>query len=254
VIFLTHESKLENLRSNIGRARILLWDIDGTLMRSTRQGAYKEYFAPALEKVYGTAGSLDSLQVSGMTDTQIAYEALRGEGFSVGDIFAKVDDLLDVFHQEMSRVIARADNPYGVFPGAREILSAVHEHPLMLNSLLTGNLSCAAEIKLRYVDLWQFFEFVPHAFGEISHERGDLAKEAGKRIGEFLQADLHPRQFIVIGDTPNDIACARAFGARAVAVATGRSHPPEILAKYEPDVLLESLAETEKVIEILENV
>ena len=247
-------SKLQNLRSNVKDARILLWDIDGTLMRSTRNGAYKEYFAPALLRVYGSAGNLEDMQVSGMTDTQIAYEALRGEGFSVADIFARIDTLLEVFHDEMSRVIARTDNPYGVFPGVREILAAVHEHPLMLNSLLTGNLSCAAEIKLRHVDLWQYFEFVPHAFGEISHERAVLAKEAGKRIGEFLEAEVRPEQFIVIGDTPNDIACARAFGARVIGVATGRSHPPEILTKYEPDILLTDLTDTAKVIRILETI
>jgi phosphoglycolate phosphatase len=245
-------SKIQNLRSNSKNARVLLWDIDGTLMRSMRNGAYKEYFAPALKRVYGSAGDLDTMQVSGMTDTQIAYEALRGEGFSVADIFAKVDTLLEVFHEEMSRVIARADNPYSVFPGVREILAAAYDHPLMLNSLLTGNLSCAAEIKLRHVDLWQYFEFVPHAFGEISHDRRELAKEAGKRINEFLRAELKPEQFIVIGDTPNDIACARAFGAKAVGVATGRSHPPEKLAIFEPDVLLTDLTDTASIMQIFE--
>ena len=245
-------SNIQNLRSKIKDARILLWDIDGTLMTSTRVGAYKEYFSAALKRVYGSAGDLDSVLASGMTDTQIAYEALRGEGFSVADIFARIDLLLEVFNEEMLRAIARADNPYDVFPGVREALAAVHEHPLLLNSLLTGNLSCAAEIKLRYVDLWRYFEFVPHAFGEISHDRRDLAKEAGKRISEFLQAELRPEQFIVIGDTPNDIACARAFGAKAVAVATGRNHPVSELAKYAPDVLLTDLTDTKELLQIFE--
>jgi phosphoglycolate phosphatase-like HAD superfamily hydrolase len=244
------QSKITKLKSKIRDARILLWDIDGTLMRSNRTGAYKEYFIPALERVYGSAGRLAEMQVSGMTDTQISYEALQDEGFTVEDIFAKVDELKSVFHEEMSRVVARADNPYGVFPGVREALTAAHEHPLLLNSLLTGNLSCAAEIKLRNVNLWKYFEFVPHAFGEISHDRRELAREAGKRINEFLGVEVKPEQFIVIGDTPNDIDCARAFGARAIALATGRNHSAEELLQHKPDALLNDLADTEELIKI----
>lgn len=247
------QSKIQNLKSQIGEARFLLWDIDGTLMRSTRPGAYKEYFGASLKRVYGSAGDLDNVSASGMTDTQIAYEALRGEGFSVDDIFARIDELLQVFGEEMSRVIARDDNPYAILPGVREALRATHDHPQFLNSLLTGNLSCAAESKLRHTGLWKYFEFVPHAFGEISHDRRELARVVGARISEFLQAELKPEQFIVIGDTPNDIACARAFGAKAVAVATGRNKPAEELAAYKPDVLLKDLTGTKELLSILEN-
>lgn len=249
-----HRSKITNLKSKIEDVRIILWDIDGTLMRSNRTGAYKEYFIPALERVYGSAGKLDTMSVSGMTDTQISYEALRDEGFTVEDIFAKKDELLAVFHEEMSRVLSRADNPYGVFPGVREALAATHDHPLMLNSLLTGNLSCAAEMKLRNVDLWKYFEFVPHAFGEISHSRRELAFAAGRQINEFLEAEIKSEQFIVIGDTPNDIDCARAYGAKAIAVGTGRNHSSEELATYNPDLVLDDLTDTGEVIKIFETI
>jgi phosphoglycolate phosphatase-like HAD superfamily hydrolase len=247
-------SKIQNLRSKISDARILLWDIDGTMTFSTRPGTYKEYFRAALERVYGSAGDIDNVPASGMTDTQITYEALRGEGFTVTDIFARLDDLLKVFHEEMSRVVASSDDPYGVFPGVREALAAAHDHPLLLNSLLTGNLSCAAEIKLRHVDLWKYFEFVPHTFGEISHDRRDLAHEAGKRINEFLGAEVKPAQFIVIGDTPNDIDCARAFGARSVAIATGRNHSAEELSSHKPDLVLNDLTDTKEVIRVFETI
>ena len=150
----------------------------------------------------------------------------------------------------MSRVVSQKNNPYKIFKGVREILDRTHEHQTFINSLLTGNLSVAAEIKLRYVDLWNYFENVPNAFGEISHERSQLAHEAGKLYNEFLKTEINPEQFIIIGDTPNDIACARAFGAKCVAVATGKNHPKEELAEYKPDVLLENLENTEKVFEI----
>jgi phosphoglycolate phosphatase len=224
--------------------KILLWDIDGTLMYSNRPGAYKEYFIPTLEKVYGKAGNLEKMQVSGMTDPQIAFESLRHEGFQPSDIFAKIDEFVEVLGAEMSRSISASDNPYGLFNGVREILSAADSEFNFVNSLLTGNLSVSAEIKLRHVNIWHFFEGKPHSFGEISHQRNDLAWAAGKKFNEFYQTDLKPEQFIIIGDTPNDIACARSFGAKAVAVATGRSHSADELAGHCPDLLLEDLSET----------
>ena len=103
------------------------------------------------------------------------------------------------------------------------------------------------------MNLWDYFTGTPHSFGEISHQRSDLAKFAEKQFCEFYQTELKPEQFIVIGDTPNDIACARAFGAKAVAVGTGRIHSTEELAKHNPDILLEDLRNTDKVLQILTN-
>lgn len=230
--------------------RILLWDIDGTLMHSNRSGAYKDYFIPTLEKIYGTAGRLAEMTVSGMTDTQIAYESLKDEGFEVADIFTKLDEFIEVLGKEMRRVIAQFENPYGVFDGVREILAETKNNPIFVNSLLTGNLSTVAEAKLQNVKLWHYFENQPKAFGEISHQRADLAKFVGKEFNHFFQTELNPEQFIIIGDTPNDIACARAFGAKAVAIGTGRNHSTEELAKHNPDILLENLTNTQEVIKI----
>jgi hypothetical protein len=173
---LNKQSQIPNPKLQIENLRILLWDIDGTLMHSTRTGAYKEYFIPTLEKVYGTAGNLPKMQVSGMTDTQIAYESLREEGFEVSDIFAKVDKFIEVLGLEMKRAISQFDNSYGVFSGVREVLNETAANPVFVNSLLTGNLSTVAEAKLRYVDLWHYFAGKPHAFGEISHQRSELSK------------------------------------------------------------------------------
>jgi phosphoglycolate phosphatase len=236
------------------KARILLWDIDGTLMRSTVQGGYKNYFTATMRQVYGSAGNLDDLMPSGMTDTQIMYEALRGEGFAPEQIFARKAELLRVFGTEMKKVLAENGEPYETLPGVREILAETSKSPRFINALLTGNLSVAAEIKLESVGLWHYFAGAPNAFGEISHNRNDLAIEAGKLFNARYEFDFEPAQFIVIGDTPNDIACARAFGAKAVAVATGRGQSSEKLLEHNPDVLLDDLSDTQKVLRILETV
>lgn len=245
-----HDSKPHISLSEI---RILLWDIDGTLMRSTVQGGYRKYFTATMQRVFGHAGNLDEITPSGMTDTQIMFEALRGEGFTPEQIFERKAELLQVFQSEMKKVLAENGEPYETLQGVHQILAETDKNPRFINALLTGNLSVAAEIKLSTVGLWRYFENAPNAFGEISHNRSDLAVEAGKLFNSRYDFEFSPQQFIVIGDTPNDIACARAFGAKVLAVATGRGLSSESLAENNPDVLLEDLSDTKKVLQILEN-
>lgn len=233
--------------------RILLWDIDGTLMRSTVQGGYKKYFTATMEKVFGNAGRLDDLIPSGMTDTQIMFEALRHANFTPERIFERKAEILEVFQTEMKAVLAADGEPYEVLPGVHEILAETDKNPLFINALLTGNLSVAAQIKLETVGLWHYFAGAPNAFGEISHNRRDLAVEAGKLFNQRYEFDFAPPQFIVIGDTPNDIDCARTFGAKVVAVETGRGQSREQLRQNDPDYLLEDLSDTNKVLEILQS-
>lgn len=232
---------------------ILLWDIDGTLMRSTVQGGYIKYFSATMRKVFGSAGRLAEILPSGMTDTQIMYEALRDENFTPERIFERKDELLKVFQAEMKIVLDAAGEPYETLGGVREILTETAKNPLFVNALLTGNLSVAAQTKLEAVGLWHYFADSPNAFGEISHIRRELAREAGKLFNEKYGYNFNPEQFIIIGDTPNDIDCARAFGAKVVAVATGRNQARETLRAHAPDVLLEDLTDTAEVVRILSN-
>ncbi len=102
--------------------------------------------------------------------------------------------------------------------------------------------------------MWKYFENAPNIFGEVSHDRRELGLAAVETVGKFLHAPLKSEQFIVVGDTPNDIAAARALEARMVSVATGKNHPREELAKYEPDALLDDLSDTREVLRVLETI
>src|SRR5918911_2675479 len=104
--------------------RILLWDIDGTLMRSARRDAFKDYTVPMLERVFGTAGRLPEMSVSGMTDLQIVAEALRDEGFTHEHIRERLDDLRLRYMQEMERATNGDRDFFTLLPGAREVLEA----------------------------------------------------------------------------------------------------------------------------------
>lgn len=231
--------------------RILLWDIDGTLMTSTIPGAYKRYFMPSLEKVFGTSGSLEEMTVSGMTDFQIAFEALQKAGFTVEQIRAKIPQMLEIFPVEMNRVLD-GQNSHNLLGGVKEILAATKANPRYINGLLTGNLTPAAKIKLAKVGIEDEFDFEISAFGEISHSRNDLPFEAIKKARKKFNYEFLPSQFIIIGDTPNDIICARNCGAKVIAVATGRGQTMENLAEYKPDYLFKDFSDTKKVLEALE--
>ena len=231
--------------------RILLWDLDGTLVRGRRFGAFKDYTVPMLEKVFGTSGCLPGLVVSGMTDLQIVEEALRGQGITRDHITSRLEELRRCYIDEMKRACGNGEQIIEAMPGARAVLEMLNLLPRYSSALLTGNIEPAAHLKLELTGLAEFFS-LPGAFGDESFDRRDLPAIASRRINEHLGASLRPEQFIVIGDTPNDIACARHFGARVVSVATGRIHSADVLREQEPDALLSDLLDAELVIQTLE--
>ena len=231
--------------------RILLWDIDGTLMRSVRTGAYKEYTIPVLEEIFGTSGRLAEMRVSGMTDLQIIFEALAEAGVSQEQIVAEIDRLTRRLTEEARRVTGNGVQFFQLLPGVRETLQALDQHPRYESGLLTGNIKPMADLKMELMGLDEFFT-LPGAFGEESHIRRDLPALAADRIRAHLGVDLPPEHFIVIGDTPNDIDCAHHFGARAVAVGTGRFYSDDEILAAKPDAILPNLSNTDLVLSTLE--
>jgi len=249
---LTTADQSSSLRRHPASLRVLLWDLDGTLVRGRRYGVFKDYTVPMLRAVFGTAGRLPDMIVSGMTDLQIVEEALRPEGITREHIALRLDELRRCYIQEMKRATGNGNQIIEAMPGAREVLERIDGHPRYLSALLTGNIEPAAQLKIEITGLAHFFS-LPGAFGDDSFDRRDLPAIAAQRINEHLGANLQPEQFIVIGDTPNDIACARHFGARMVAVATGRVHSAEDLRACKPDALLPSLLDPELLIRTLEH-
>jgi phosphoglycolate phosphatase len=231
-------------QSDFQSLRILLWDLDGTLVRGKRFGTFKDYTVPMLQSVFGTAGCLPDLVVSGMTDLQIVEESLRSEGITREHISARKDHLLISYITEMKRAIRDGAHVIEAIPGAHEALAAVHKHPRYRSALLTGNIEPAAHLKVESAGLAEYFT-LPGAFGDESFDRRDLPAKAAQRINKHLGATLGPEQFIVIGDTPNDVACARHFGARVVAVATGRIHSAQDLKDCNPDALISDFLDVE---------
>ena len=224
--------------------RILLWDLDGTLVRGRRLGSFKDYTVPMLQSVFGTAGCLPELVVSGMTDLQIVEEALRPEGITREHISSRKTQLKESYIREMKRAVGEGAHVIEAMPGAHEVLQAVDEDPRYLSALLTGNIEPAAYLKVDAAGIAKFFT-LPGAFGDESFDRRDLPEKAVERINKHLNREIPPEHFIVIGDTPNDVACARHFGTRVIALGTGRIHSIEEVIACEPDAFLPDLLDVD---------
>ena len=227
--------------------RLVLWDVDGTLMNS--RGAIRKARARALRSVYGIEGEIRRVAGGGMTDPQLTLETVALHGWTEDAALAHLDAFRDAYlaHLEESRALLAAD--LEVLPGVHATIERLHDLDVA-QSLLTGNYEAAARLKVSAAGLDLHLDFELGAFGSDNRDRLCLVPVALEKARRRLSPSIGPRDIVVIGDSPRDIACARAGGARAVAVATG-PHPASELATFEPDALLERLDESNGMITAL---
>jgi phosphoglycolate phosphatase len=135
-----------------------------------------------------------------------------------------------------------------LLPGVLKLLERLKSRPHVVLGLLTGNVSRGARLKLEHYGVWHFFEF--GAFADDHRDRNQLGRFARARAKEKHGREFAGSEIDVIGDTPRDITCGRALGARTVAVATGRWSRDE-LAKHQPDFLIDDLSNVETIIDTL---
>src|SRR5262249_33246046 len=228
---------IDNKASSNGKAlssdfRVILFDIDGTLIKAVRRSEYRGLIREMLENIFGTCGRIRQVDFGGKTDLAIYREALECEGVSPAFIREQLPRL-EARMVEILNDLAGTGEVFRLCPGIRELLDALSGDPRFLPSLLTGNVEKLAEAKLRVAGIWQYFRG-RGAFGSDAEERDHLPAIAAERINEHLGAALTPDRFVIIGDTPRDISCARHFGARVLAVASGQ-HTPEQLSRFSPD-------------------
>jgi len=214
--------------------RLILFDIDGTLLREGM--ADKIAFARALRETYNATGPINGFKFAGMTDPQCVTELMRLAGIDDQTIHLRRDECLrryvELFRAEMPH---HQDNK--LYPGVRELLERLNKLDDVLVGLLTGNVLRGAELKLGRWDLERYFRF--GAYGDDHEDRAVLAQIALEKARTLSGLPFTGAHTTVIGDTPKDVACARAIGARAVVVATGSIGRDE-LKESNPDALLDS--------------
>jgi phosphoglycolate phosphatase-like HAD superfamily hydrolase len=207
--------------------RLALFDIDGTLIRT--HGAGVRAFARAFAVEFGLGNGTETMSFAGRTDTSLVREFLQQHGRQVTPedmqrFFDCYVFLLDHYLRESTG---------GVIPGVPEFITALQrQQPPAVLGLLTGNIRLGAEIKLRRFGLWG--SFVTGAFADDHEDRNEIARVAFARGRALLGNALQPEEVLVVGDTPHDIRCGRAIGAKTLAVATGGATLQE-LQKHQPD-------------------
>jgi phosphoglycolate phosphatase-like HAD superfamily hydrolase len=212
----------------------LLFDIDGTLVRTG--GAGKAAMEAALRSAFGVRDINDTVPYSGRTDVDIAGSLLLAHDMPPTPEHRT--RLTEAYLDHLPRSLA--DRGGEVCPGIEPILTATHSHPDVLLGLLTGNIRRGARTKLAHFDLWDYFPV--GGFGDKHSDRDDVAREALAEVHRHTGRAVDPSDVWVIGDTPLDVRCARAVGAKVIAVATGW-HPLAELEACRPDVALPDLAD-----------
>ena len=208
---------------------LLLFDIDGTLLGGATE-AHAAALTEALREVHGLAALAPARRVgidpAGRTDPEIARLLLLAHGVAADRIDARADEVRRVCGERYARRCP-PDLRHTVLPGVPEALAALAGRAGTHLALLTGNYEAVARVKLRAAGIGHWFEAGQGAFGSDGEDRAELPEIARRRAGG--PAGPHPRErTVVIGDTPRDIACARADGVRCIAVATGRFSAEEL--------------------------
>jgi len=215
---------------------VYLFDIDGTLVLTG--GAAVGALDRAFETRFGVAGALAQVSCAGKTDPIIVEEAFAA-ALGRAPTAAEVDEIIELYLPLLRTALLDAPR-FRVMPAVREALDYLAAHGDVVLGLATGNVRPAARLKLEHADLWRRFAF--GGFGCDHRDRARLVARAIERAGEQRGRGVDPREVVVVGDTPLDVAAARACGARAVAVATGSASLAE-LAACAPDAALATLAE-----------
>ncbi len=194
--------------------RIILFDIDGTLVRTG--GAGKVAMESGLRKAFGVAEVQDTVPYSGRTDPDIGRELLAVHG--IDPTPANLTTLTQAYLDHLPGSLVA--NPGQVLHGVAEIIEVLTGREDVLLGLLTGNVVAGAKTKLGHYGLWDSFGPVG-GFGDDRHDRDEVARAALENVTSHLGRAMNPKDVWVIGDTPLDVRCARAIGANVIAVATG---------------------------------
>jgi phosphoglycolate phosphatase-like HAD superfamily hydrolase len=225
--------------------RLILFDIDGTLLREGM--APKIAFARALRETYNTTGPVGGFKFAGMTDPECVTAIMRLAGIDDQVIYQRRDECLRRYVQHLT-VEMRNHEGAKLFPGVRELLERLNKLEGVLVGLLTGNIVRGAELKLRRWNLQDYFRF--GAYGDDHEDRSVLAQIALEKARTLSGRTFTGADTTVIGDTPKDVSCARAIGARAVVVATGTVGRAELI-EATPDVILDSFENHEAALRAL---
>ncbi len=194
---------------------LILFDVDGTLLRCGRQVGV--IFIEALTEVFGEYGTLEGYSFSGKTDSRIVIDMIRATGRDEQEIQLKLPEMRQLYLEKLENGLRREG--MRLLPGVRDLLEHLSARDDVVIGLLTGNWRRGAKIKLSRFELNRYFSF--GAFGDDAVDRRDLVPVALERATRQTGVRFTPHRTLIVGDTELDVDCARSAGALSMAVATG---------------------------------
>ena len=209
-------------------------------------GPAKNAFCGAMIDTFGTVGNVEEVSFGGKTDPQIARELLVGIDYSVDLIEERFPSLWHSYTERLADELTQC--PMQVLPGVHELLNILKRMDDIGVGLLTGNIARGAQLKLDSAGLTE--HFVLGSYGSDHEEREHLSRIALQRARDMWNPALCPGNTVVIGDTPRDVDCGLAIGARTLAVATG-SFSSSQLAKAGANRVVIDLTDTDEIVSYL---
>jgi phosphoglycolate phosphatase-like HAD superfamily hydrolase len=228
--------------------RIVLWDIDGTLLRGG--GVARDVFDIAVTAVLGRHPGDHRIRMGGKTDPQIALEILAYAALEEAEATEHLPAVLAELERGLEAAADELREHGHVLPGVPEVLRALDADGHVRSTVLTGNTEANAAVKVAAFGLTPWLDLEIGAFGSDDHDRTALVPIALERARRLRGLQVDPQDVWVVGDTPRDLACARAGGVRCALVATGHS-PLEELRATDADAVLEDLADVDAVVKLL---
>jgi phosphoglycolate phosphatase len=228
--------------------RLVLFDIDGTLLNS--EGLGRASMRRALGEIFGSPGN-PAYRYDGKTDKQIVRDVMRLEGHSDEHIDSRMDELIATYLEGLTEGVKSGQFNVRPHEGVLEILDALEPRKDVVLGLLTGNVETGARTKLKAAGI-DPDRFRVNAFGSDHENRPELPAVAQRRASENLGLEIVGGRMVVIGDTPADIACGRSLGAKAIGVASGH-YTVEQLKEHDPYAVFASLKDTQQVLESIVN-
>lgn len=224
--------------------KIPLFDIDGTLFKSGIK-IHLNAFDYAFKTVYEINASESEIDTRGMTDKEIVTKVLSLHGLNKDQITKKYN----LMRNKMSHYFNRncKPNDYIPLPGVRDLLISLREKNIPIG-ILTGNIKEIAFKKLRSSKIERFFDF--GAFGDITDKRLNLVKIAKEDAEKKFNKKFDLDDFVIIGDTPRDIKCARDANISVISVSSG-DFSFKTLEESNPNLIVHSLEEKNKIINFL---
>jgi len=225
--------------------RLILFDIDGTLVR-THNGYLP--FNDAILKVFGFAGDIRTVVPDGNTDQRIVKEIFAKAAVELNVALDPWERFTAQLASSYREHVARGATTIRPLPGAAALLQQLAAAAEIHSSIVTGNFEATAQVKLQSAGLQPYLG--RGAYASDSDHRPDLPAIARERWETANGRSLSAAQCIIVGDTPRDLECARANRMKCVLVGTGR-YPVEELEYWRPDACLADLGDTREVVELL---